>query len=45
LKQTEDEYELKLKELALVYESEQKKKNELEQQLKKVKQELEDIET
>jgi len=31
--------------LAIVYENEQKKKNELEQQLKKVKQELEDIET
>jgi len=28
-----------------VYESEQKKKNELEQNLKKVKEELEDIET
>jgi hypothetical protein len=34
-----------LKDLAIVYESEQKKKNELEHQLKRVKQELEDIET
>jgi len=45
LKRTEDEYEVKLKELTVIYELEQKKKNDLESNLKAVKQDLEDIET
>ena len=45
LKKTEEEYEVKLKGLNLVYESEQKKKNDLEMNLKAVKQDLEDIKT
>jgi len=36
---------VKLKELTVIYELEQKKKNDLESNLKAVKQDLEDIET
>jgi hypothetical protein len=45
LKETEEQYEQKLKELAGQYEVESKKKGDLEGQLRQVKQELEDIET
>ena len=45
LKETESEYEEKLKGLQYIYEHEQTKKNDLEANLKSVKQDLEDIET
>ena len=44
LKETEDLYEKRLQLLTAEYEAEQKKKNELDENLRNVKNELEEIE-
>ena len=44
LKETEDQYEKRLQMLTAEYEAEQKKKNELDENLRNVKNELEEIE-